>query len=89
MERGGGRVDRPEVCHTRSGEAVANARRTKLPLVAGGKKLGGRRTSQAQSLEVLAGVRALVFLASRSTPGEPGARGGGSTWRASRCRCSS
>jgi uncharacterized protein len=62
MERGGGRVDRPEICHARVREAVAIAGKKKLPLVAGGKSFGGRMTSQAQALAALPGVRALVFL---------------------------
>lgn len=33
-----------------------------LPLVAGGKSMGGRMTSQAQAQEPLPGVRGLVFL---------------------------
>jgi predicted alpha/beta-hydrolase family hydrolase len=62
LERGGKRVDPPEVAHARVREAVAVAARRKLPLFAGGKSFGGRMTSQAQALAPLPGVRGLIFL---------------------------
>jgi len=55
--------------------AVAEARRLEplLPLFAGGKSLGGRMTSAAQSENPLPGVRGLVFLGfPLHPPGRPG-----------------
>lgn len=65
MERGGGRVDSPKVAHATVRAAVSEARRQArgLPLFAGGKSFGGRMTSQAQAIEPLEDVRALVFFA--------------------------
>jgi uncharacterized protein len=64
MERRARRPDPPPLCHATVRAAVAEAaRRTAaLPLFAGGRSFGGRMTSQAQALEPLPGVRALVFL---------------------------
>ncbi|MBV8684027.1 MAG: dienelactone hydrolase family protein [Caulobacteraceae bacterium] len=74
MERGGKRVDRPEVAHATVRAAVAEARRrTDKPLFAGGRSFGGRMTSQAQALEPLDGVRGLIFFAfPLHTAGKPG-----------------
>src|SRR5580692_2971445 len=74
MERGGKRVDRPEVAHAAVRAAVAEAgRRTDLPLFAGGRSFGGRMTSQAQALAPLERVRGLVFFAfPLHTAGKPG-----------------
>ena len=64
MAAGGRRPDPPPVLQATVRAAVAAAARLgpDLPLVAGGKSLGGRMTSGAQAREPLAGVRGLVFL---------------------------
>jgi predicted alpha/beta-hydrolase family hydrolase len=64
MESGSRRPDPPPLCHATVRAAVAAASRLApgLPLIAGGRSFGGRMTSQAQSLEALAGVRGLAFL---------------------------
>jgi predicted alpha/beta-hydrolase family hydrolase len=64
MSAGGRRPDPPPVLQATVRAAVAEATRLApdLPLVAGGKSLGGRMTSGAQAREPLAGVHALVFL---------------------------
>jgi len=46
----------------RAAAAEAARREPDLPLLAGGKSMGGRMTSRAQSAEPLPGVRGLVFL---------------------------
>jgi hypothetical protein len=65
MEKGGKRVDRPEVAHAAVRAAAAEAKRRAgtTPLFAGGRSFGGRMTSQAQALAPLEGVRGLVFFA--------------------------
>jgi predicted alpha/beta-hydrolase family hydrolase len=64
MDRGSKRPDPPAVCHAVVRAAVAEAgRRSKAPLIAGGRSFGGRMTSQAQAKSALPGVRGLVFLA--------------------------
>ena len=64
MEAGSKRPDSPSRAHAAVRAAVAEAARMlpRVPLIAGGKSFGGRMTSQAQSLDPLAGVRGLVFL---------------------------
>jgi predicted alpha/beta-hydrolase family hydrolase len=64
MEQGSKRPDPPKVAHAAVRAAVAEAARLApgLPLFAGGKSFGGRMTSQAQSVSLLAGVRGLIFL---------------------------
>jgi len=63
MERRARRPDSPALCHATVRAAVAEcARRTSLPLIAGGRSFGGRMTSQAQAQEPLPGVRGLAFL---------------------------
>jgi len=64
MERGSRRPDSPPLCHATVRAAVAVAARLApgLKLIAGGRSFGGRMTSQAQSIEPLAGVRGLAFL---------------------------
>jgi predicted alpha/beta-hydrolase family hydrolase len=59
-----GRPDSPALLTATVRAAVARAAKLSkgLPLVAGGKSMGGRMTSQAQSVEPLAGVKGLVFL---------------------------
>jgi len=73
MEQGKRRIDRPPVLHERVREAVAVAARERLPLFAGGKSMGGRMTSQAQSLAPLADVLGLAFVGFPLHPaGKPG-----------------
>jgi predicted alpha/beta-hydrolase family hydrolase len=75
MEAGRGRPDVPAVLEatvraavTRAGEIVPE-----LPVVAGGKSLGGRMTSSAASTRPLDRVRGLVFLGfPLHPPGQPG-----------------
>jgi len=64
MDAGGRRPDPPPVLQATVRAAVAEAARLApdLPLVAGGKSLGGRMTSGVQARERLRGVHALVFL---------------------------
>jgi uncharacterized protein len=64
MEAGGGRPDPPGVLEATVRAAVDAAREglPGLPLVAGGKSLGGRMTSNAQARRPLPGVAGLVFL---------------------------
>jgi len=64
MERGSRRPDAPADAHAAVRAAVAHAQRSlpAVPLIAGGKSYGGRMTSQAQAIEPLPQVRALVFL---------------------------
>jgi uncharacterized protein len=63
-ESGGRRPDPPGVLQATVRAAVAKARELtpELPLVAGGKSLGGRMTSNAAAHNPLAGVLGLVFL---------------------------
>jgi len=58
------RPDPPGVLEAtvRSAVAAAASAVPELPLVAGGKSLGGRMTSNAQAKQPLPGVRGLVFL---------------------------
>lgn len=64
MEQKANRPDQPQVAHAVVRAAVQEAARLfpGLPLFAGGKSFGGRMTSQAQGIELLAGVYGLVFL---------------------------
>jgi predicted alpha/beta-hydrolase family hydrolase len=64
MEAGGRRPDPPGVLEATVRAAVARAAAAApgLPLLAGGKSLGGRMTSGAAAKCVLPGVRGLVFL---------------------------
>jgi uncharacterized protein len=64
MSTGARRPDPPAVLQATVRAAVGAAARLApdLPLVAGGKSLGGRMTSGAQAREPLAGVHALIFL---------------------------
>jgi len=61
-EAGKFRPDPPDLLEATVRAAVLRAEDEKLPLFAGGKSMGGRMTSQAQSREPLPGVRGLVFL---------------------------
>ena len=76
-ETGGRRPDPPGVLEATVRAAVdaAHAHAPELPLVAGGKSLGGRMTSNAQARRPLYGVRALVFLGfPLHPPKQPGDR---------------
>ena len=75
MDAGGGRPDPPAVLMAAVRAAVerASAVTSGLPLVAGGKSLGGRMTSSAAAVSPLPGVRGLVFLGfPLHPPGQPG-----------------
>lgn len=63
MEAGSGRPDRPPVltAAVRAAVAAAAAAAPDLPLLAGGKSMGGRMTSTAAAEAPLPGVRGLVF----------------------------
>ncbi len=62
MAAGKRRVDTPEVAERAVREAVAAAaKRTKLPVFAGGKSFGGRMTSRAHAAEPLP-VHGLIFV---------------------------
>lgn len=63
MERGGGRPDRHAVLLTtvRAAAREAHRRAPDLPLLAGGKSMGGRLTSMAAAREPLDGVRGIIF----------------------------
>jgi predicted alpha/beta-hydrolase family hydrolase len=76
-ETGSRRPDPPGVLEAtvRAAVAAAHAHAPELPLVAGGKSLGGRMTSNAQAHGPLPGVRALVFLGfPLHPPKQPGDR---------------
>jgi predicted alpha/beta-hydrolase family hydrolase len=62
MEQGKRRIDPPALLHQRVREAVAAGSAQGLPMIAGGKSMGGRMTSQAQAIEALPGVRGLAFI---------------------------
>jgi len=75
VEVGRKRPDYPSVLETTVRAAVGKAGELapELPLVAGGKSLGGRMTSSAAAAELLQGVRGLVFLGfPLHPPGQPG-----------------
>lgn len=64
MERGGGPPDRHPVllATVRASVEAAGGRAGGLPLLAGGKSMGGRMTSMAAAEASLSGVRGLCFL---------------------------
>ena len=75
LEAGRKRPDYPSVLQATVRAAVAKAAELEpdLPLIAGGKSLGGRMTSGAAGETPLAGVRGLVFLGfPLHPPGQPG-----------------
>ena len=73
MDAGGRRPDPPGVLQASVRSAVERAAGAGLPLVAGGKSLGGRMTSSAAAASPLPGVRGLVFLGfPLQPPGKPG-----------------
>jgi uncharacterized protein len=61
MAEGKRRIDPKPVLEDSVREAVAAAGND-LPLIAGGKSMGGRMTSQAQAASPLPGVRGLAFI---------------------------
>ena len=63
MERHRGAPDRPPVLTATVAAALHAAQKVapRLPILAGGKSMGGRMTSQAAALGLLPGVRGLVF----------------------------
>lgn len=63
MEQGGGRPDPPAVlaATVRAAVQAATEAAPELPLLAGGKSLGGRMTSTAASQSPLPGVHGIVF----------------------------
>jgi hypothetical protein len=63
MARGGRRPDPPAVCEAAVRAACATAAAlAPLPMIAGGKSMGGRMTSSAIARAPIAGVRGVVFL---------------------------
>jgi predicted alpha/beta-hydrolase family hydrolase len=75
-ERGGRRIDPEPVLLATVRAAVAAGREVAggLPLLAGGKSMGGRMTSRAAAAAPLEGVQGLVFLGFPLHPaGQPGA----------------
>jgi predicted alpha/beta-hydrolase family hydrolase len=75
IEAGGRRPDPPRVLQAtvRAAAAKAAEMASGLPLIAGGKSLGGRMTSAAAAATPLPGVRGLVFLGfPLHPPGQPG-----------------
>lgn len=75
VEQGGRRPDREPVLLATVRAAVAAGREAAggVPLLAGGKSMGGRMTSRAAAAEPLAGVSGLVFLGFPLHPaGRPG-----------------
>ena len=91
-QAGGRRPDPPGVLEATVRAAVATARAAAptLPLVAGGKSLGGRMTSNAQARRPLArrGRRSCSW-ASRSIRPSSRASAGPTIWTGSSCRCCS
>jgi predicted alpha/beta-hydrolase family hydrolase len=77
MEAGQGRPDAPALLETSVRAAVARAGEIvpELPIIAGGKSLGGRMTSSAAATQPLERVRGLAFLGfPLHPPGQPGVR---------------
>lgn len=73
MEEGKRRPDPPHLLHATVRSAVEVASAFGLPIVAGGKSMGGRMTSSAAATEALPGVRGLVFFGfPLHAPGRPG-----------------
>jgi predicted alpha/beta-hydrolase family hydrolase len=75
MEAGGRRPDPPRILQATVRAAAAKAAEAApgVPLIAGGKSLGGRMTSSAAAAAPLPGVRGLAFLGfPLHPPGQPG-----------------
>jgi predicted alpha/beta-hydrolase family hydrolase len=62
MSEGRRRIDAASVLEQTIIAAVQRARRLKLPIIAGGKSMGGRITSMVAAQGLLPNVRGLVFL---------------------------
>ncbi len=77
MEKGRGGPDRPPVLTATVAAAMRAAERLALgkPILAGGKSMGGRMSSQAAAQGMLEGVRGLVFYGfPLHPPGDPGTK---------------
>ena len=77
MEKRGGRPDSPAILTATVAAALRAASQAApgLPLLAGGKSMGGRMTSQAAAQNLLPNVRGLVFFGfPLHPPGSPSAR---------------
>lgn len=75
LEAGRGRPDMPSILEATARAAISKAGEIvpELPVVAGGKSLGGRITSSAAAAAPLDGARGLVFLGfPLHPPGQPG-----------------
>jgi predicted alpha/beta-hydrolase family hydrolase len=75
MEAGRRRPDPPHILEAtvRSALKTVERRVEDLPVVAGGKSMGGRMTSSVAASETLPGVRGLIFLGfPLHAPGKPG-----------------
>jgi predicted alpha/beta-hydrolase family hydrolase len=73
MEEGRRRPDPPHLLQTTVHSAVSAASAYELPMVAGGKSMGGRMTSSAAAAGTLSEVRGLIFLGfPLHAPGKPG-----------------
>jgi predicted alpha/beta-hydrolase family hydrolase len=82
MEARSGRPDPPPLLHATVRGAVAAGRELApdLPLLAGGKSMGGRMTSGAAAEEALPGVRGIVFFGFPLHPPDGRARLAPTTW---------
>jgi uncharacterized protein len=77
MEQRRGRPDSPAILTASVAAALGAARENapNLPLLAGGKSMGGRMTSQAAAQHLLPGVRGLVFFGfPLHPPNNPGSK---------------
>src|ERR687889_2400680 len=77
VEAGRGRPDVPAILEATARAAVSKAGDIvpELPVIAGGKSLGGRMTSSAAAAAPLDGAKGLVFLGfPLHPPGQPGTR---------------
>jgi predicted alpha/beta-hydrolase family hydrolase len=73
MEDGKRRPDPPHLLHATVRSAADAASGYGLPMIAGGKSMGGRMTSAAAASEPLPGIRGLAFLGfPLHAPGKPG-----------------
>ncbi len=62
MEAGARLPSRPPLLHATVRAALTAATRVGLPIIAGGKSMGGRMTSQLLAIEPMAEVRGMAFL---------------------------